>query len=595
MKQTSRRSKTTTYKNSEVDKGQRVKPLVPLTENQSLYINAIEMGGQIIGLGPSGSGKSYIPATIAANKLLLREINRVIITRPAVSVGKSLGALPGPQPLWAQVLTPNGWVSMGSIKVGDFVIGSDGKPKEVLGVYPKGMKKISALTTKDGRKTYACDDHLWYTTTWEQHKRGNLGSVKTTKDIAETLLTKKGKLNHYLPHVSPVHFTGHDLPIPPYSLGALLGDGCFGDAICLTAPEHKVGILERCAKELNQTFQQSVTSNGVLHYFRGDYYSNKKPYAEVAVSGRWTNTLKQAIDDLCLLKKTSSEKFIPEIYLTASIKDRIDLLRGLMDTDGSVKKNGESVFHTSSKMLALGVQEIVRSLGGNSYIRDRGVRNGNSLVNGRLIQAKLPAFDVSVSLADINPFYNPVKAKWWKESFIHGQRVETVEYIGEDMCQCILVDSEDHLYVTSDYILTHNTLEEKFEPWLGPILSTMEKVLTKNDLDTNLKNGNILYAPLEYMRGASYEDAMVIVDEAQNLTVDQAIMLVTRIGEDCTLVLNGDVRQSDLKETSGLTKLIHLCKKYNINATVVEFDLDDIVRSDVCKQWVTALYEEGLL
>lgn len=139
------------------------------------------------------------------------------------------------------------------------------------------------------------------------------------------------------------------------------------------------------------------------------------------------------------------------------------------------------------------------------------------------------------------------------------------------------------------------TLEEKFEPWLGPILEAMKGVMGANDVEVNLKAGNILYAPLEYMRGASYNNAIALVDEAQNLTVEQAIMLVTRIGEDCTLVLNGDTRQSDLKETSGLTKLIHLCKKYHIDATIVEFTLDDIVRSDVCKQWVEALYEEKLL
>lgn len=90
-------------------------------------------------------------------------------------------------------------------------------------------------------------------------------------------------------------------------------------------------------------------------------------------------------------------------------------------------------------------------------------------------------------------------------------------------------------------------------------------------------------------------NAMVIVYEAQNLEVGHAIMLVTRIGENCTLVLNGDARQSDLPRESGLTKLIHLAKKYNIPSTTVEFTVEDIVRSDVCKRWVTALYEERLL
>ena len=139
------------------------------------------------------------------------------------------------------------------------------------------------------------------------------------------------------------------------------------------------------------------------------------------------------------------------------------------------------------------------------------------------------------------------------------------------------------------------TLEEKFEPWLGPILQTMKNVMGVNDVETNLKNGNIVYSPLEFMRGASYDNAMVIVDEAQNLEVGHAIMLVTRIGENCTLVLNGDARQSDLPRESGLTKLIHLAKKYNIPSTTVEFTVDDIVRSDVSKRWVMALYEERLL
>lgn len=139
------------------------------------------------------------------------------------------------------------------------------------------------------------------------------------------------------------------------------------------------------------------------------------------------------------------------------------------------------------------------------------------------------------------------------------------------------------------------TLEEKFEPWLGPILKTIREVLGQNTLESKIKNNNVIYAPLEYMRGASYDNSFVIVDEAQNLTVDQAKMLVTRIGENCTLILNGDIRQSDLSEQSGLTKLIHIAKKYNIDATVIEFTVEDIVRSDICKQWVIALYEEKLL
>lgn len=137
-------------------------------------------------------------------------------------------------------------------------------------------------------------------------------------------------------------------------------------------------------------------------------------------------------------------------------------------------------------------------------------------------------------------------------------------------------------------------LEEKFGPWLSPVISVLEEHLGKNKLETDIKNGNIQMAPLEYMRGSSFKDAFVLADECQNLDVAQFKMLVTRIGDNCKLVMNGDIRQSDIREQSGLSKAIHLAKKYNIDAAVVEFGLDDVVRSDICKQWLGAFYEENL-
>ena len=138
------------------------------------------------------------------------------------------------------------------------------------------------------------------------------------------------------------------------------------------------------------------------------------------------------------------------------------------------------------------------------------------------------------------------------------------------------------------------TMDEKFGPWLSPVLSVLEQHLGKNKLETDTKNGNIQMAPLEYMRGSSFKDAFILADECQNLDVAQFKMLVTRVGDNCQLVMNGDVRQSDIKEQSGLSKALHLAKKYKIDASVVEFTLADVVRSDMCKQWLTAFYEENL-
>ena len=137
-------------------------------------------------------------------------------------------------------------------------------------------------------------------------------------------------------------------------------------------------------------------------------------------------------------------------------------------------------------------------------------------------------------------------------------------------------------------------LGEKFGPWLSPVLSVLEEQLGKGVVETGVKNGNIQMAPLEYMRGSSFKDAFVLADECQNLDIAQFKMLVTRIGNNCKLVMNGDIRQSDIKEQSGLSKAIHLAKKYSIEASVVEFGIDDVVRSDLCKQWLEAFYEENL-
>jgi phosphate starvation-inducible PhoH-like protein len=137
-------------------------------------------------------------------------------------------------------------------------------------------------------------------------------------------------------------------------------------------------------------------------------------------------------------------------------------------------------------------------------------------------------------------------------------------------------------------------LNEKYAPWLSPLLSVMEEQMGKGVVETSVKNGNIRMAALEHMRGSSFNDAFVICDEAQNLTIEELKMLTTRIGENCTFVLSGDIRQSDIKQQSGLSKAIHLAKKYQMDIPVIEFTIDDVVRSAVCKQWIQAFYEENL-
>ena len=137
------------------------------------------------------------------------------------------------------------------------------------------------------------------------------------------------------------------------------------------------------------------------------------------------------------------------------------------------------------------------------------------------------------------------------------------------------------------------TLEEKFAPWAAPVLDVLNEQLGKGVVETGVKNGNIEMAPMSTMRGRSFHDAFIILDEAQNTTIQEVKMFLTRIGKNCKVVINGDIKQSDIQSQSGLSKIIHLAKKNNMSVPIIEFGVGDIVRSDICKQWIMAFEGEN--
>lgn len=138
------------------------------------------------------------------------------------------------------------------------------------------------------------------------------------------------------------------------------------------------------------------------------------------------------------------------------------------------------------------------------------------------------------------------------------------------------------------------TLEEKMAPWMIPVMEVLLRYIDKGAIETALKNRTIEMAPFETMRGRSFEDAFIILDEAQNTTVKEMKMFVTRIGQNCKCVINGDIMQHDLREQSGLAKIMHMAKAYNLPIPVIEFTANDIVRSDLVRQWILAFMEEGV-
>ena len=157
-----------------------------------------------------------------------------------------------------------------------------------------------------------------------------------------------------------------------------------------------------------------------------------------------------------------------------------------------------------------------------------------------------------------------------------------------------IVITRPHVAVGKELGFLKGDLTEKTMPWALPVLDVLEKHLGKGAVETGIKNGNIEMAPLALMRGRSFDDAFIIVDETQNITTHELKMLLTRVGENTTIVLNGDVQQSDLKEADGLSKVIHLAKKYLLPVPIIEFGVEDIVRSDITAMWVKTFLKEGL-
>jgi phosphate starvation-inducible PhoH-like protein len=138
------------------------------------------------------------------------------------------------------------------------------------------------------------------------------------------------------------------------------------------------------------------------------------------------------------------------------------------------------------------------------------------------------------------------------------------------------------------------TLEEKIGPWVVPFTDVIRQRMGEGAFEVALKKGDIDIVPFEVMRGRTFNNSFIILDEAQNTTIPEIKMFLTRLGKDSTTIINGDVAQTDLRETSGLSKVIQMAKRHMLPVPVIEFGVEDIVRSDLCAMWVKAFLKEGL-
>lgn len=329
------------------------------------------------------------------------------------------------QPLDEQILTPTGWVQMGDLKIGDLVIGSEGTAIKVEGIFPLGEKQVYKVWTSDHAWAEATGDHLW-----QVHSRSSERWVKvlTTEQIA-TELAKSRPSYQILPMLPPVVFdSATELPLDPYPLGLLLGDGGFStESIKFTSSDglekflpFKVSAIADKSSKKSPTF----TVLGAMPTMRG----------------------------LGLTGHLSVDKFIPKQYLRASVADRLALLQGLMDTDGCLQKK-RACFTTSSNRLATDFIELVQSLGGKCFDHvDKKLRKGATRL-AHLITFKLPP-----GMCPFRADLSNKKLSWVRGVDTHERFIKKIEPSRITEVQCIKVSAADGLYVTRGYLLTHNTI-----------------------------------------------------------------------------------------------------------------------------------------
>ena len=373
-----------------------------------------------------------------------------------------------------KVFTPNGRKKIGDLIVGDEVIGSDGKKCLVRGVYPQGVKDLYRVTFNDGSYVLVCKEHLFSVKSRSfgdntKNKRNKESIVLSVEQMLDEFLNlelngsknNKNKTYKYktyykenggnskwqIPIVKPVEFNESDLPLNPYLLGLILGDGGITQkGISFTTKDDEiVNYITDILPENTQIIRNNNSKYG---------------YRITKINGH-TNKVIQILKELNLMGCGSEDKFIPNPYKYSSVNSRLEILKGLMDTDGSCKISKKGCFEgtefsTISEKLCDAVIEIVNSLGGIARKKSR----ITSYTHKGIKKQGKKSYRVNIKLPeDMNPFKLKRKFDLYNspKKYKVGRYIKDIKFEGVGEAVCISVDSPDKLYVTEHCIVTHNT------------------------------------------------------------------------------------------------------------------------------------------
>lgn len=446
------------------------------------------------------------------------------------------------------VLTPKGYVPIKDIQVGDTVCGYDQVSKVTQKFYETNAE-IYRITFSDHTTIDACKDHLWYVKDNRntRKRRLNIWEVKSTQQILNEGLYKKNgassSLRWDIPVCQPVEFEQQDLPIKPYTLGALIGDGS------LTGKQAVI----------------TTVDNEILSNIRDEGYDIER--ISDTINYHVSIPLSQVPDSV---RTTSYYKHIPDIYLINSIENRIKLLQGLIDTDGYVdlihQRNGGLCpalkYCTTSEQLYKDITFLVQSLGGIVTGVDirKGQCEGEEKATRWVFTIVLPR-DIEMQCCTLPRKRDRLLSKEPKQK-LH-RKIVSIEYVGRQEGYCLTVDNPDATYLINHCIVTHNTRTslliaeakynageidallviapngvhkqwavEEIPKWLSDVNTTVQWRKNKklffvegalNIVCINIEQFSTKTKYLDYVDWVNSHKAMIILDEATRIKNPKAI------------------------------------------------------------------------
>lgn len=344
--------------------------------------------------------------------------------------------------------TPNGAKKAGNIQIGDLLFDRNGNSTKVIGVYPQGQKQVYRLTFGDGRTAKCCNEHLWsiHKATWKDKNQFKTMSVNEL--LKEKLINSSRSAQFYIPVAKAVQYSTKKYTIPPYVIGAFLGDGCTMQNTYLTLSS-----------------ENNEIPNHILELLEGDsLYQNPANFNWNFIKNGQKLSTNILPSEVC---QYSYNKTIPQEYKYGDIEQRLELLRGLMDTDGSITKDSRDNhkntaiirFASTSLQLIKDVQEVLGSLGYISSISEDNrpekytYKTCYNLIVSMPNSEKYKLFwlprkkEIALLIKDM-----PQHRDYTRTSI---RKIEDLGYQTEMVC--FEVENSEHLFLMNDFIVTHNT------------------------------------------------------------------------------------------------------------------------------------------